>query len=855
LSWRELARLAALACLGAYGCARLPEIAPGECGNGVVDPGEDCDTFYAEGGPVCRPRGSAGQCHFDCNRALEGWRTQCPAGWGCAVDSVCRPPTGQFEALPESEIGSADSLLTGDFDGDGRADLASVEAPDSGGATLLEFHYFDDQARLDETRPFPKSLLSPVVRDVSADGQSDVVFSDQALGVLLGRTDRSWVPETFSSYHIPDTSILTTSVSAGPVQGTSGFLVFALFEGVSGVYVPDTPNTGLPPRRLGTLPGPNEALVSTPVSGRVIEDISQSPCLQVVLAVRGESSFELIDPCASDSSGLSTWRAPMQEWHIQLDPPEPITKAPLILDVDGDGHGDVLIGTDSRAYLARGDGRTLSVAVPYHLPVADAGTLPSEIGMPLAAGDLTGDGALDFVFDSGLLLSSPSADPSLFVYQAADLHPPGYWSSAAIADFNGNGKLDVVAASSTHANIDFFNGTQSVDLIGFRVPTARPVKEIAVGDFDADQLTDVAFTQLGTGQGPANAVLMAFGAPAGAPLAPLTVARLNDIQQMNPYREGPLSHLILSSNESTATGRGGALAILASSSNRIPTASYALTTFAANNSTDESTALKLASGGFTAPGSGDVLAVAIPAGDPQLSSERLEFWLLPALGTSAGTPVRLQGGFAPELHPAAAGPGRANLRFASAAGDVDADGRDELLFASPAEDDEHCQLVVARVDAEQMLPRTSLHLDEPCSVAQLLPVDVDNDGSIDIVLLGARADGTGGQLSVFWNDGQAGFSGERLSRVSDAADSPRAFSVLGPTPTRGLSFVYATADELRSVESLGAARDFGSPGSLPDVPGGCTGVVAADLNGDGATDLGLARMGNLRVLKAILEPL
>ena len=35
-------------------CADLPPIEPGQCGNGVVDPGEQCDTFATAGqGTVC----------------------------------------------------------------------------------------------------------------------------------------------------------------------------------------------------------------------------------------------------------------------------------------------------------------------------------------------------------------------------------------------------------------------------------------------------------------------------------------------------------------------------------------------------------------------------------------------------------------------------------------------------------------------------------------------------------------------------------------------------------------------------------------------------------------------------------
>jgi VCBS repeat protein len=845
---RALARGAvALLLLGGWSCARLPEVAAGECGNGVVEALEDCDSFDAENGASCRPRGSVGECHLDCNLGADGSRGQCPSGWGCDLAGICRRPSGQFETLPELELGSAASLLSGDFDGDGRADVASLETPGPTGITYFQLHYFDEQARVSETRAFPKSVLSPIVTDLSKDGRSDVLFSDFRLGVLLGRGDRSWVPETFSSYRILDTSILTASVFAGNVQGTSGFIVFAAFEGVSGLYVPDTANGGVP-RLLGTLEAPNEALVGHPVSGRVIEDTALAPCLQIALALRGQSHFSLIDACARDVFGTPVWRDQVQQWTVELDPPEPISGAPLLVDLDLDGHLDVLIGTDARAYIARGDGQGLSTAVPYRPPVANLETDAAEMPLPLAAGDLTGDGAPDFIFSDRILLSAPTADPTLFEYTAGTA-APGYWSAAQIADLNGNGKLDAVAASSARPGIDFFNGTGTIDLIGFRLPSSRPVDALVVGDFDGDLLNDLAFTESGSASGQSS-IMLAFGATSGPPRTPTPVARLNDIEQMTVYREGGFSHLIVTSNESVGDRENGALTFLVGSTDRIPTALYELTSFGTNNSTNGSVAVHVQSGDFSAPDSGDVLALAF---DEQLTDE-LEFWLLPALLHSVGTPVHLQGTLSPELHPVLGTPLGARLRLASAVADLDGDRRAELLLAMPAQDDEQCELVLLGVDGAQMVTRSSLHLAQPCTTASITPVDVDGDDWTDIVLLGGRVDTTGAQLSVFWNDGAGAFSSERRTLLSDPADSPQAFSVIAPTPTRGFSFVYAAAQALQQVSISDGARALGPVSTLAEV-GGCTGLVAADLNGDGATDLGLARQGNLSVMKAILESL
>ena len=52
-------------------------------------------------------------------------------GWGCDREGICREPTGEFEPPAEYRVGGASSLLAGDFDGDGRADILSRETNDA----------------------------------------------------------------------------------------------------------------------------------------------------------------------------------------------------------------------------------------------------------------------------------------------------------------------------------------------------------------------------------------------------------------------------------------------------------------------------------------------------------------------------------------------------------------------------------------------------------------------------------------------------------------------------------------------------------------------------------------------------
>src|SRR5262245_60201846 len=95
----EIATSCLLALLALSGCATLEPLTPGACGNGVIDDAtEDCDTFPEKAGADghrCREPGSVGACHFACGTE-DGVTLQCPAGYGCGEDAICRRASGSF---------------------------------------------------------------------------------------------------------------------------------------------------------------------------------------------------------------------------------------------------------------------------------------------------------------------------------------------------------------------------------------------------------------------------------------------------------------------------------------------------------------------------------------------------------------------------------------------------------------------------------------------------------------------------------------------------------------------------------------------------------------------------------------
>src|SRR5688500_6306671 len=88
-------------------CSDLGTIATGVCGNGAIEPGEDCD-------------------HPDPNRCVacelrcEGGDAPCPAGYACAADGFCRAPSGVFYPGASAPFAVTDFAVSDvNFDGAG----------------------------------------------------------------------------------------------------------------------------------------------------------------------------------------------------------------------------------------------------------------------------------------------------------------------------------------------------------------------------------------------------------------------------------------------------------------------------------------------------------------------------------------------------------------------------------------------------------------------------------------------------------------------------------------------------------------------------------------------------------------
>jgi hypothetical protein len=846
---------------GLLGCANLPDI-DSACGNAIVEPGEDCDSYAEGANTLCRAPGVAGECHLDCAPAANGARHACPEGWGCDYDDLCREPSGQFTALTRFDVGGADSLMVGDFDNDGRADVLSRKPTDLANRATLRFHYFDRRGSLEDTRQFPRLSVPPALGQLASDPSTDVAFSDFRLGVLLGRADRTWVPELYTPYVLRAVAARIVGLADGPVGDSSPIVTLTTLQEGPGLYVPDTSVGAV--RSRGALTMPVERLLGDPAHGDVIEGAA-SPCEELILAYGGQSSFELFDMCSLDAqSGQAVWRPAALRSTVQVADGAAIDHAPLVADIDADGHLDVMIGAAGRPYVAYGDGlRVASTAVPYqpvaHDLAADVPELGATLPMPLAVGDISGDGVLDFVLPDRIVVSfrQPGVVAPRYMLTALNYGSP--WTTARIADLNGNGLPDVVTGSRGSLNIDFYSGTGSRYVVTSQISTSRPVSQLSVGDFDGDLIGDVAFIETSARSGELDSLMISFGQLSRPPEAGSLVANVARVEQLGAYRAGGIDNLTVVASSGTGEQQKTFAYLLDGSSERIPFSPLETISFADNLSLLSAASVSIGLGSFVAPTRKDLLALTL--GDEFV----WRFWLVPFLEGSEPTPQLLAGSLDPRLLPSGVRPmqriAAAKVFATNAVADLDRDGVDDSIWAMPADAGAHCGVETFRVaasgDALALASRGVAVFDVPCDDPQLLPVDADQDGFVDVALLTGADGSTERRLLVLWNDGAGGLSAERSTRIETPTGAPQAFTVLTPvtaleaSENRPLTFAYVTIDALMLAPSLGA-RSFAPGGFHTRLQRG-TAIVSGDFNGDKALDLAVADDGDLCLLNAELK--
>ena len=724
--------LACLLCVACcVGCADLSLIEGDVCGNKVTEPtnNEECD-----GQTNCHPAGSAFECRLLCSDEIE-----CPAGYGCGKDNVCRLPSGGFELVADVLTTATLGLFTGDFDGDGRVDLLR----ESDNETVVQYYGEGFVVTSTATLSREPDLVAPLVTNLNDDQLVDIAVGSETIDKARGSGVVVYRSESVGSF--ASTTYSTLAIPTAPSNGSSGHahLILArtkhphLTDNILAIVDPH-PSEGQS-ELVGVsdegdfVPIPTENLSFQHLAGVVVGELNPGlPCEEIAYVQSdqgaGKDAVWLVSPCNAQN-----------EWNTTLDPQKlelgnGVEVVDLSLNVGMDDFGSDLLPLKGRRALFIADWNNDGLddllvyarktamgaaAFDWHVALQDTlggfasssfqqvGINPSSPGLtgciddenwqwgpPLGVADFNGDGTIDMVHEKAIVTAYDvqMAPMSMSRNGVECLTGGAAWGLGAVADFDRNGTTDLVMTRIVYPDLSGAVPVTGLDVrIGSgdglfaasTISTKQPVELLSAGDFDGDLVKDISWVELNSFREDAedvvasDEVFAAFGRTSGGFEQPTKLGDLRLVEHMIAGRVagGDSTDDILVL--SRPSPKRLAVAPISGSASRQLVAPYFLAF--ADTSEDVVETITTEVGALVAGqfgGSEEERQFAVVTSD--VEGKDLRFWLVQASGDQVDMDAKLHSSQATEPSGVDCG------ECVFAAVDTDADGVDELVVFATA---------------------------------------------------------------------------------------------------------------------------------------------------------------------------
>jgi hypothetical protein len=389
---------------------------------------------------------------------------------------------GTPSTIPTAPFDPVTALVVGDFNHDGKLDLASGGYDEVGGI-VVSLGKGDGTFKLPVVSPCGP-IGAMAVADVNGDGQLDLIAANQSnsVGLFLGEGD--------GTFSIPKPVALAKAVYG--VDAT----VVADFNGDG---KPDlaVAEVNFPHGRISVELGDGNGTFSKPVTSPLLSEAINNQDLMRAGDFNGDGKPDLLilDDYGTGfqillGNGDGTF-------HTGVNTPLSYTVSSLAVgDLNGDGQTDVVVTTNGSSgnpstniYLSNGDG-TFRSGVQY--------TGDFYAGVTVA--DVNQDGKLDLVIDSfgePLLVLLGNGDGT---FQEPITGPTALYSGGlVIGDFNGDGKPDV--AVGTYSGMAFLAGNGDGTFLNpvYSNSTYQFCCQMLSGDFNGDGKLDLVTVNAGAG--------------------------------------------------------------------------------------------------------------------------------------------------------------------------------------------------------------------------------------------------------------------------------------------------------------------------------------------------------------------
>jgi large repetitive protein len=405
--------------------------------------------------------------------------------------------------------GDVRGVAIGDFDGDGRPDIA---------LTSFDFKGYIAMNRLPagfEVEPLPQAngFARPLAADFDQDGKVDLMMVGGGQPRLLYGDGSGRFPESLA------TGIIGTVPAAIVDWNGDGFMDLVLARS-SNRFAVHLNENGRSFRAGGTVDvdgHTNEILVGD-VTGDGHPDLVALTSTAIAIADGSGDGFA--EPRAKIMAHATAEGA-------------------VIADFDRDGRNELAFSLANRSDVIDGEVINVGPELIVSRVSADAGrndvwTFPTRRGVHLFSGDFDGDGRLDLMAGGAVYRGSGALG-----FATEERVSPGFSPSfVAAGDFNGDGFADLAVASSASPVIRIYRGRAAGGLAAAGTLAIDQPKSLMVTDFDRDGRADLVIARNGElivyyGTGTGEALL---GSPVSTPVSgtPLAVTALDVTENGRP---------------------------------------------------------------------------------------------------------------------------------------------------------------------------------------------------------------------------------------------------------------------------------------------------------------------------------